>query len=218
MDKKIVQAANNFRKQLKNKPELKNIISLIEKKGFRVVFFNTDKGDIIVKAYKLEQQAKISRAFTYVSGNDRIMFIDNNVGTIEKLRAGLHEAGHIELGHFACKNTLDKQLMEAEAYSFMLEVLNPQKWYASGIFAILTVVVCLIGSYAIHGILGHQSKTAECVETQSNFSLGADYVYITRTGKKYHTQNCNYTKDKDCARIEREQADILFFPCDGCNP
>lgn len=212
MDKKIVQAANNFRKQLHNKIELKNVISLIEKKGYRIVFFNTTKGNLTVKAYNLEEQTKSSRAFTYVSGNDRIVFLDNNAGAYEKLCATLHEAGHIELGHFLYKDTLDRQLMEAEAYSFMLEVLNPQR-YSYSFFAILAVVICLIFSYTILSSPAHLTETIQAGKIQN-----IEYVYITRTGKKYHTQNCNYTKDKDCARIEQEQARILFSPCDNCNP
>ena len=213
MDKRIVQAANNFRRQLKNKPELKNIISLIEKKGYRVVFFNTNKGDVTVKAYNLEQQTMISRAFTYVCGNDRIVFIDNNAGSFEKLRAVLHEAGHIELGHFTQKDTLDKQFMEAEAFSFMLEVLNPQKRYMFSLLAVSIALVCFIFGYAVCSTFTQQESNI-----QSDVTPKIDYVYITRTGEKYHTQNCNYTKDKYCARIEREQANILFLPCGSCNP
>lgn len=214
MDKKILRTANYFRKRLKGKIELNNIIPLIEKKGYRIVFFNTGKGDATVKAYNLEEHAKASRAFTYVSGNDRIVFIDNDIGIDEKRRALLHEAGHIELGHFGNIHMSDKQQMEAEAYAFMLEVLTPTEHALYTPLAFVIAVVCVISGYAAHSVITPEQAVVSVTEISSD----ADYVYITRAGTKYHTQNCGYIKNKDCARIEREQADRLFLPCDVCNP
>lgn len=43
-------------------------------------------------------------------------------------------------------------------------------------------------------------------------------VYVTKTGKKYHTDKCRYYSD-NCIKISKEDAKANGYePCDSCNP
>lgn len=42
-------------------------------------------------------------------------------------------------------------------------------------------------------------------------------VYVTRTGKKYHSAGCRYLR-KSCIPMDLEDAQYSYSPCSKCNP
>lgn len=48
--------------------------------------------------------------------------------------------------------------------------------------------------------------------------LSAQTVYVTKTGKKYHTSGCSYLS-RSCISIELKEAQNLgYTPCSRCSP
>jgi hypothetical protein len=43
-------------------------------------------------------------------------------------------------------------------------------------------------------------------------------VYVTKTGKKYHTENCRYLKDSKIAISLKDANAKGYLPCKVCNP
>lgn len=211
MERKIIRAAIKFHRSLHGKPDSKNIIAALKKNGYEVVFYNTVDGDATVKAYGLQTLASARNAFT-LCDTARIVFVSNNLSALEKRDALLHETGHILLGHIGngISHLLDNRTSEAEADAFMLEVLHPTQ--TSPLIPVLAL--CLLISLLTNFTPTNDIKTTMPLPAQS----AEEMVFITSTGTKYHTEGCIHTKDKDCAKIARHQADIIKSPCSLCNP
>jgi len=57
-----------------------------------------------------------------------------------------------------------------------------------------------------------------CVITSFAFAAGSDtIVYVTKTGEKYHTEQCASLKKSKIA-ISLGKAVIKYQPCKQCNP
>jgi hypothetical protein len=213
MEKRIRRAAIKFYKSLHGKIESTNIIDLLKKKGYDVVFFNTVDGDAVIRSYGFQDLADTKDAFCCVGKTHRFVFVNNSLSALEKRNALLHEAGHLELGHVGngVSHLLDNRTNEAEADAFMLEVLHPTHTYLLP----LLLAVCIITALAFNLFCKPELLPAATpIYTQTT----EDIVYITSTGAKYHTEGCIHTKDKNCAEIIRTQADKILLPCAICNP
>lgn len=55
-------------------------------------------------------------------------------------------------------------------------------------------------------------------DEQKRKSSEGTIVYITRTGKKYHTENCKYLGKQKISITLKEAIKRRFTPCSSCNP
>lgn len=227
MTKQIRQAAIKFYRSLNGKLTSQAVISSLKKEVCDVIFYNTPEGDTALQAYGLLEYSRTVKAFTFCN-TVQMIFIDDNLQETDRLRALLHEVGHIKLGHIYIENAhqSDKATFETEANAFMYEVMSPTPIVSCSVAVISTIliIVSFVCGYNFNGIentsdiFPANSQIQQLAEPTSQTYQVANPVYITRTGSKYHTKDCTHTKDKDCAEIGRAQADILFTPCSVCNP
>ena len=231
MENRIRRAAIKFYRSLNGNLTNLAVISTLKKDGYEVIFYNTPEGDAALEIYGLYDYSRTVRAFT-LRNEMKIVFVDDALSATDKLKALLHEAGHIRLGHIGTGNMhlCDSADMEGEATAFVYEVMSPTLFVPRSLVAVslLLIVLSFICGYNFTNennevpIAPALSQIQQAVQPTSE-SAPKPYqvttpVYITRTGSKYHKEECTYTKDKDCAEIDRTQAEILFSPCSACNP
>lgn len=203
----IYKVTKNLIRKYKGKITHREVIAELEYRGYDTVFFNTKKGDMVLKAYGLE--ANGDRAFTYC-GATRIVFVDENLHQNEKLNSLLHELGHVLMGHFDNMNivTPDVRLSEMEAEAFAYNILYPQKPNKANIIinAVVLTTMLFFGTTVGYIVLPTLNAVAN------------EYVYITSTGTKYHRPSCIHANGKYCAALSPSEASKCFMPCLVCNP
>lgn len=219
MQKDVVRrAAKEFIKSVKGKIDFVNVEEYLKALGYKVIFFNTCIGDAELARYDLQEKAKKTKAFTY-NGTAKIIFINNNASGEDKTYLLYHETAHIVLGHlnYSRLSTKNSILLDIDADAFVHEILNPRK---KNIFIPLLFIVIMVCSFVTGMIIEYPtaSVSSNNVTNDVLMQTDLDWVYITATGTKFHTQSCTHTKDKDCARIERAEGEKLFQPCKVCNP
>ena len=118
--------AKRIYKRLKGNFDVLSLVKYLESIGYSVVFFNTAEGDQLLQAYGICPQDV--KAFTYC-GSTRIVFVDNQLHTTDKIYSLLHEIGHITLKHIGNGNIdmYNKRTTENEAEAFTYKVLNYNK-------------------------------------------------------------------------------------------
>ena len=123
---KIHNEAKKLYRSLKGNINIPSLIKYIEKFGYSVVFFHTEEGDEILRAYGLTHEDK--KAFTYC-GTTKMVFIDGNLPTRNQIYSLLHECGHISLRHIGDDDIdlFDSREIENEAEAFAYTVLNYHK-------------------------------------------------------------------------------------------
>jgi len=215
MSKKVYKTAKKFIKAVRGKKDFISAEQLAEKLGYKIVFYNSPFGDAEIIRYHLEQKAQNTKGFTYVAAA-KIIFIDNSVHSDDKFYILLHEIGHIMLGHVGDGKTFLRNavLMDIEADAFAHEVLYPTKHYKS-LVSVLILCITLCTTYVISSHFGNTDTPDEklSVNTTSEPS-----VYITRSGTRYHSENCSSTRNSLTAIISKTEAEKLFPPCRLCNP
>ena len=213
-DNNINKLAKSVRRNLNGEINVSNIISYLYKIGYTVIFFNTPHGDELVKTYRLEKDAQQLKAFTYVN-KVHFVFINNDLHNRDKLYSLLHELGHIVLGHLNGDNIFysDKRLIDAEAETFVYEVMKPHKNKT----ALIIIIICLSAVLSFMGGLYAGRSCAPAADV-SSANLRTDNVIITRTGKAFHRDGCISIKNKDCILIPRSEAEKIYAPCGICNP
>lgn len=219
MNKKAKRAATKFYKMAGKKPTVQNVVSGLKKLGYNVILFNTPQGDELLESLGLDKDKENTNAFTAV-GDARFVFLNNSISSSDKLYALLHEAGHIMLGHVGSgmMKWQDSSMMEAEANAFSAEVIAPTS-PISMIAAIVTVIAMIVSFCFGYGVHRPETVTVFSEQTAANSIASTNsIVYITSSGSKYHSSNCIYTKDKNCAMIDKRQAQLIFEPCSVCNP
>lgn len=153
MDKQIRRAAIKFYKSLDRKLTSQAVVSVLNKDGYDVIFFNTPEGDTALKAYGLFEYSKTTDAFTFCN-KTKIVFVNEKLTEPDRLRVLLHEAGHIKLGHIDTDDVhqSDNPIMEAEANAFMLEVMSPTSFIPrpAVVVSALLVVLSFVCGYNLH--------------------------------------------------------------------
>lgn len=219
MDKKIKRAAIKFYKLAGKKPTVKNVVSALQKLGYDVILFNTPQGDKLLISLGLSKDNITANAFT-TGGSARFVFLNNNISNSDKLYALLHEAGHIMLGHVGTDaiKWMDNCEMESNANAFAAEVISSVS--STSIYNTIIAAIIIIATSLGLGYCLHRPETVTVFNEHLNntVSLTNNIVYITKAGKKYHSPNCIYVKNKDCAMIDKEQAQHIYEPCSVCNP
>lgn len=210
-ERQIKRTAKKFIKNLKGKVDFASVeYYLGEKYGYKVIFFNTLIGDREISRYNLTEDAKMTDAFTY-SSTAKIVFINNNCSSEEKLYLLYHESGHIALGHmdYPRLTAHNKVLLDIKADVFAHSLIQPPKPSRTVLSLIATVAILTAANFL---------PSPKTVETSSITTEQAQYVFIAPTGKKYHRESCIYVKNKDCSTITKKEAENTHTPCLVCNP
>ncbi|MBU3217814.1 hypothetical protein LL033_24720 (plasmid) [Clostridium estertheticum] len=77
------------------------------------------------------------------------------------------------------------------------------------------VILTLIGSILIFSI---GMKLANTVTQQSSSENNSQMVYITKTGKKYHSAGCRYLRRSEISIKKSEAINEGYTACSVCNP
>lgn len=205
MNNKIYKLARRLKRKYK-KIDVQSIISELQTHGYDTVFFNTPKGDELLRAYGLNPGS--SRAFTYC-GITKVVFVDNALHTSDKICVMLHELGHIELKHIGGNSKyIDSCLSEIEADAYAYSVLN-NKLTSKKIIASLVMVI-LISSLSFWAI------TTTGQEITPNVTNNDSTVYVTPSGNRYHRQTCTFARRSAATALDIAEAQKCFLPCYYC--
>lgn len=240
--KDINKIARRFLRKIGGKPDVTAIIGYIESLGYDVYFTDTAQATAIIKSLQFDVDAVSNRkAFTF-SRPIRAIFINGKLSENDKLVALLHEVGHIVLGHLDATTHIvkDDENAEAEAQTFANLVasgeIETHKRYGTVVTTV--AVLCLVTVAATAAIMVRHYKTLptdskHAVEGVQNINTDgdtvvktpeyvsgepeSDNVYITPTGKAYHSGDCIYAK-KSGFEISRKEAEKHYKPCSYCHP
>ncbi|MDY3928612.1 MAG: ImmA/IrrE family metallo-endopeptidase [Clostridia bacterium] len=217
MKSKIKETANNLKKAIQGEITLVNAVKYAESIGYNVIFFSSFD-DEYINLYDLTYIAQNTSAFTY-NNLAHIIFINDNISYFEKLHRILHEIGHIMLGHIG-NGTLylqnkDEADSEAEAFVYVL-LYDKQKYNLKLITAMLLIAGMFVGFFT-----GYTVSSCKRVNSSSNkeeYKSNNDIVYVTPSGSKYHRDDCQYIKNKNCTMLKRSEAEKNYSPCSVCRP
>lgn len=216
---------NKIRRSLRgDKLTLSNVEKEINKLGYSVVSYNTPIGDLEIERYYLEEEKKTMDAFTYYE-TAKIVFVDGNLHSTDRLYLLLHELGHICLNHLEGDNISNnnKYLLDIEADNFAYSIIKgKQTWSENILLASIILSASIIAGVYITNTFPKTVETTAIspktpIATETNIYKG-DMVYITTYGTKFHKAGCRYIKGKDLPAIPRVQAEKNYTPCSVCDP
>ena len=189
--------------------------------GYTVIEFNSvfnEKDvDTIIQNLNLGENTLKSRGFTYVSAEYRLVFVNEDLNSEEKLIVLSHELGHIVCEHFSSVPIIGNDVREEhEANEFSHYILNPSNFIKTKnaitshrkAFISSIVILCLIiGSLTVYWVM--RSK-----------NLYTDDLYVTATGERYHKKECIFVKNKtNIQKLTKEEFEKgTYSPCDMCLP
>ncbi len=214
------KAARKVRKQLRGEITFETLTEYINHFGYCVILFNDY--DEALTCHNIAEYAVGKSAFTYTQDTN-IIFIRETLHANDKVILLLHEIGHIVLGHMKGNHLRVSDAIETEyqADTFAHLVLRPKSFPTF----ILPLGICLLSallivsfSYNICLINKQNAIHPEdySIQTRTYSEPNTDYVYITQTGSKYHTKECNYASNG--VVIELDEAQKIYTPCKHCNP
>lgn len=214
--KNIIKQAKRFNKKAGGIPTFEKAKKFIEEKGYAVILF--DKSCDEIKIYSLQDIAAKRDAFIY-SDNVRIVFIKKSLDEYTKLTHLLHEIGHIVLGHLD-NEVLRAETKEHEANAFAYYAFQGlPKMALSTKVLIATLAVLLCASLICNAILlrktYYQTKPTFAVSDQ-NSNNEVNSFYVTPSGAKYHTKECQYAATG--SPVTKEYAASNYTPCGICKP
>ncbi len=185
------------------------IESVIKTQGFKIIrysyAYNPPEIDELLKSIGLLGYSKTVTSFTYITRNEKFVFVANGINGDDLLFALLHEEGHIFCDHPFKDGLFDntQTAKEREASIFAEEILkNRGKVLKTRVF--LAILALSIGlSFPL-------LQQNENVIPQS-----PDTVYVTPSGTKYHPAGCYHIKSKNnVTAINIEKAKELGYePC-----
>lgn len=200
----MVKKAKNLYKALNKKIDIKNIEEYLETKGYSVVFFNKPEGDALLSAYGIDRKG--TQAFTFC-GITKIVFVDNNMHIVDKIHCLLHECGHILLGDLEDKvlEYNDRKELEGRAELFVFLVMNQNKIINRKMKIFVSIFVAILSLHLLLYFLmfgGGKSKS--------------ETVFITKSGEKYHTEDCIYINSENSIAVPASEAEKIYSRCEIC--
>lgn len=200
-----------------SKITLDNLIYLVEGCGFELIDYshieNSTGTEHILTMYSLKQLASDNYAFTYVCGDSKYIFLEENLTTSEKLYALAHELGHICLKHFEAGSFLHGTFeQEYEANEFAHYILHPSPGnYIAAWTTGHKIASVIIAIFIMIGI------TAIPVSSYISSKIYHDYYFVTDSGLHYHMADCFYIQGHDVHRMtEEEFKSGEYTPCKVC--
>lgn len=216
MSNDVKTKAKAFIKKYKfNKPTLAKLYSVIESQGYMLIEFNgiDDEKNVenVIRGLNLTEYAKYTKAFTYANESLRLVFVHEDLSDDEKLAVLLHEEGHIFCGHIKNGCILGEDvLQENEANEFVHYVTNQS--FLSKIGGKKIPIICSAALLAI-GAGGVYAGTV--IQEENTYY---EEYYVSKTGGKYHEEDCRYVKNKtDVRRLTKDDYESgIYEPCKVC--
>lgn len=222
MENKVKKIAGRFIRKHKlttiNYSELK---AAVNNMGYTVIEFDKNYNDedvsTIIENLNLSEAISVSRGFTLVTNDFRLIFISENLNDEEKLLVLAHEVGHIACGHFSNVPIIGKDVIdEYEASEFSHYLLN------RGYIHKIMDYICVCRRTSILSLIALcLAVIFLCVNLFSkNETEYKDDFYITSTGQRYHRKECIHIKNK----TNVEKLTVVMFesgdysPCAVCLP
>lgn len=211
-----------FIKKLHKDLSFESVRYYYEKKGWHVIFFTSN--DPLVSRLGLSDKVT-ENGFIFCDEFEKYIFINVNLSAKEKRNTMFHEAGHIELNHDF--SDLCSEAKEREAQEFANELIK----YASTNKKSLSkhkivFVAILFATAASFYFIGsktstwqtNNSNTVNTAAPEENISdTKFQYVYVTPSGKKYHTKDCYYIRNnKTLQKVDLKTAEQNYLPCSNC--
>ena len=222
MSNTIKKKAKSFiRKYKLKKISFEDLKNVAEKVGYTVISFNASYNDgnvgTIISNLNLQKEIIVSRGFTYVDKNYRLIFINEDLTEEEKVLVLSHELGHIECGHLSLQYIIGKDVKEEhEANEFSHYLLNRNVIDKGRITIrehkkIFVTVVILLFITLILSVIMFSAKKEK--------SYYGEY-YITSSGDKYHKKECIFVKNKNTVeRLTKEKFETeKYSACNICLP
>lgn len=231
MTGKILDTARQFIKSKHITDETLSSLPCLEDliKGYGYKIYRFNDNDAAVAAVGAADTAKTSLAFTVSTSKLKCVFIRTGVSDVEARQLLLHELSHILLGHLKCdaseRTDYVIEQQEIEANLLVQEIkqrvkIQPKMTTAVKVFLALALIcavgvsVCKLAENAHTESPQTQDSVSSTVTTGS--SVG-EYVYITRSGEKYHKANCPHIKGSETTELTVEDAERLGYePCKNC--
>lgn len=211
----VVRAACKFiHKELKGKKDVKAITQYLQSIGYFISSYDIEEENELILKYRLDAKVKTVHAFTIVTEESKTVYVCNMLSAENRKYAIIHETGHIILGHLDSSDFASSdRLREMEADTFAYAVLNyePSHNHLYLAFVVLTAIV-LVSLFR-----GYVPEIVDNIALSQSVEAG-DMAYLTPTGSKYHRESCVYVQNKDCIRVEKDEAQRVYGPCSICNP
>lgn len=200
---------------------------LIKNYGYRIYRYKDN--DDTVAAVGAADIAKTSLAFTVSTARLKCVFIRIGVSDVEARQLLLHELSHILLGHLKYdvseKTDYVLERQEIEANLLVQEIkqrvnIQPKKANAIKVFQVLALI-CAIAVLVCGFAENAHSENPKSEDSVSytvtvDYSTG-EYIYITKSGEKYHKENCPHIKGRQTIEMTLEEAEQLGYePCKSC--
>lgn len=228
----INKIAKRLRKELGKEVKIEAVISSLTKRGFTLLYTDTDEGIEQLEYYNLTEYAKNKKCFTYIS-SVKLIFVDGTLNKNDIIKLLIHELAHIDLRHigYADHHICDEVSAEIEADAVVYNVLcNNSKKYSQAISIVISVL--LITALGVTFLKQEQhatpistapSKIVEEAQEYPAYDIAdvydiADTVYVTRTGKRFHRGSCRYVKSDGATPLSRDEATKSYTPCKVCKP
>ncbi len=198
-----------------NSISCKKLLDILHSQGFSVIefshFYNDEETEDLLKSLHLLEFSKTVNAFTYVDSTMRLVFILEGLSEDEKLILLSHEEGHIFLGHMVNKNRIFGEDIfqedEANSFSYIIRTQSRLSKFFSNIIRKKSVLISAIVLILLLGTI---------FTTYSINNLNTSY-FVTKSGSKYHTKNCEYIVGHKTTKITKDDAKKLGYePCLKC--
>lgn len=193
------------------------IVKIIEEYTYEVIPFDPlrlDSGGIgtLINQLGLQEEVMRHNAFVYIKGSLKFVFLNSTLSENDKCVVLLHELGHICDPSFNEPEAIySKVQRESFADDFAFYMLHPSLLTRincaerrTKLIAVLCLAMCLgvFGGYAYSG----------------KVRADKEIYYVTRTGERYHKENCQFVKgEDDLRRFTKEQAEEYgYTPCSFC--
>ena len=125
--KNIKKTANSLKKELGKEVNIKTVSSALTRRGFTLLYTDTEEGIQQLAHHKLTQYAKNKKCFTYIS-SVKLVFVDGTLHKNDIIKLLLHELAHIDLRHigYTDYHIYDEVSAEIEADAVVYNVLSVQ--------------------------------------------------------------------------------------------
>lgn len=189
---------------------------VLKEQGYTIIEYNGihEKPDVadLVEALQLKDQICHNRGFIYQNDKYRLLFIHEDLNEEERVVILAHEEGHIWNQHMHKDSPIGVDVIhEYEANEFAHYLLTDR--FGTRKRKTFIVAVCVAIAILL-GVAGILSKNAY------EKSVYTEDLFRTEAGKKYHTRNCLYIRDRtDVYRLTLEEYDSgEYEPCSVCMP
>jgi len=184
--------------------------------------FSSSKDELAIRM-DVADLCESSLAFSVKTSEYCCVFISAKISNDIAAQLILHEIGHIILGHLTDNEVVEfTDQQENEANEFANEVrrivaFKPKQKRIATVTAVVLAFLLSV-SAVIQSAYGESANTSMHVSgTQIPLSDTEITVFVTKSGEKYHRENCPHIKDSETTELTVEDAERLGYePCKSC--